>query len=73
MPDTSTFDQCLSSRKYAGFLTQVNAQADKQQVGGTPTFFVDGQLVDYSTQLTGTFSWAKVGDLVVAAVTKASS
>ncbi len=73
VPDTSTFGQCLSSRKYAGFLTQVNAQADKQQVGGTPTFFVNGQLVDYSTQLTGTFSWEKVGDLVVADVNKASA
>jgi protein-disulfide isomerase len=73
VPDSSTFSECLSSRKYAGFLTQVNAQADKQQVGGTPTFFVNGQLVDYSNELTGTFSWEKVGDLIVAAVTKASS
>jgi protein-disulfide isomerase len=73
VPDASTFSQCLSSRKYAGFLTQVNAQADTQQVQGTPTFFVNGQLVDYSAGLTGTFSWQKVGDFVIAAVTKAAS
>jgi len=68
VPDTSTFDQCLSSRKYAGFVSQVNAQADSQQITGTPTFLVDGQIVNVS----GASSWAQVGDLVVAAVQKAS-
>jgi protein-disulfide isomerase len=68
VPDMGTFDQCLSSRKYSGFLTQVNKAADQAQVAGTPTFFLDGKLVNVSAA-TG---WAAVGDLVVAAVAKAS-
>src|SRR5437870_3523316 len=41
-----TFKTCLSNRTYSGFLTQVNAQADQLQVTGTPTFFVNGTMVD---------------------------
>jgi protein-disulfide isomerase len=66
--DMNTFDQCLSSRKYQGFLTQVNAQADKQQITGTPTFLVGGTIVD----TTAATSWADVGTLVIAAVDKAA-
>ena len=68
VPDTQTFDQCLSSRKYAGFVSQVNAQADQQQITGTPTFLVNGKQVDVS----GAADWAAVGDLVVQAVDKAA-
>ena len=69
VPDTQTFDQCLSSRKYAGFVSQVNAQADKQQITGTPTFLVNGQQVNVS----GAADWGQVGDLVVQAVEKAGA
>jgi protein-disulfide isomerase len=69
VPDTQTFDQCLSSQKYKGFLTLVNAQADSQQITGTPTFLVNGVTVNVS----GASSWADVGDKVVAAVTSAAS
>jgi protein-disulfide isomerase len=68
VPDMSTFDQCLSSRTYAGFLTQVNKAADQAQVSGTPTFLVNGRLVNVSAAS----GWAAVGDLVVAAVAKAA-
>jgi protein-disulfide isomerase len=67
--DMGTFDQCLSSRKYAGFLTQVNAQADKQQVTGTPTFFVNGTMVDLSA---ANGDPTKYGAIVIAAVEKAA-
>lgn len=66
--DMNTFDQCLSSRKYQGFLTQVNKQADTQQITGTPTFLVNGTIVNVSSA-TG---WADVGTIVVAAVDKAA-
>lgn len=68
VPNMTTFDQCLSSRKYAGFLTQVNSAADQAQVSGTPTFFVNAVQVNTN----GAASWAAVGDLVVAAVDKAA-
>jgi protein-disulfide isomerase len=68
VPDTQTFDQCLSARKYAGFVSQVNAQADTQQITGTPTFLVNGKQVDVA----GAANWAGVGDLVVQAVQKAA-
>jgi len=68
VPDTSAFDTCLSSRTYAGFVSQVAAQADHQQITGTPTFLVDGQIVDVSSAS----GWPQVGDLVVAAVDKAA-
>jgi protein-disulfide isomerase len=69
VPDLTAFDQCLSSGKYSGFLTQVNNAADQAQVSGTPTFLVNGKLVNVSSAS----GWPSVGDLVVAAVTKASS
>jgi protein-disulfide isomerase len=69
--DTQTFDQCLSSQKYKGFLTQVNAQADQQQITGTPTFLVNGQILDYTS--VADQGWAAVGDFVVAAVEKAAA
>jgi protein-disulfide isomerase len=68
VPDTNAFNTCLSDRTYAGFATQVAAQADKQQITGTPTFLVDGQIVDTSSAAT----WQQRGDLVVAAVDKAA-
>ncbi len=66
--DMTTFDQCLSSRKYQGFLTQVNAQADRQQITGTPTFLLNGKIVD----ITSATSFADVGSIVIAAVDKAA-
>jgi len=69
VPDLQTFDQCLSSQKYKGFLTQVNGQADSQQVTYTPSFLINGQLLDYSN--IGAAGWAAVGDYVVQQVEKA--
>ena len=66
--DMATFKTCLSNRTYSGFLTQVNAQADQLQVTGTPTFFVNGKMVD----LTGATDPAGYGPLLLAAVAKAA-
>jgi protein-disulfide isomerase len=67
--DTATFDQCLSSRKYASWISQIAGQADKQQIVGTPTFLVNGQQVNVS----GAADWGQVGDKVVQAVEKAGA
>jgi protein-disulfide isomerase len=69
IPDMTTFSQCLSQRTYAGFLTQVSAEADSRQVTGTPTFFVNGKIVDTSNAA----SWADVGKIVENAVASAGS
>ncbi len=66
--DLDTFKTCLSDRTYTGFLTQVNSQADQLQVTGTPTFFVNGTMVD----LTGATSPAGYGPILFAAVDKAA-
>jgi protein-disulfide isomerase len=65
--DQGAFDRCVDDQTYAGFVGQVNQEADRRQVTQTPTFMVNGQMVDTS----GATSWANMGDIVVAAVGKA--
>ena len=72
VPDMPTFNQCLASQKYKGFLTQVNAQADKQQVTGTPSFLVNGHLLNYSNAYS-TGGWAAVGNYVIQQIDQAQS
>lgn len=38
----ATFDQCLSSSKYAAQATQVNQESNSAGVQGTPTFYING-------------------------------
>jgi len=66
--DAGAFQQCLSSRKYAGFVNSVGTQADSQQLTGTPTVLVDGKIVDF----TGVSGWAEATQRVLDAVSKAS-
>jgi protein-disulfide isomerase len=68
VPNMSTFDQCLTSKKYLGFVNSVAAEADNLQITGTPTVFVDGKQVDFSSAN----SWAQYGQLIVDAVTAAT-
>lgn len=44
--DTSTFDECLSSGRYAGKVTEQRDGAASVGVSSTPTVFVDGERVD---------------------------
>jgi protein-disulfide isomerase len=67
VPDQSAFDQCVTSGKYIGFVSQVNAEADQRQVVGTPMFFVNGQQVNTSAAK----SWNDVGRIVIQAVDQA--
>ena len=60
-------DRCVDDQTYAGFVGQVNQEADQRQVTQTPTFMVNGQMVDTSSAK----SWADMGNLVIAAVGKA--
>lgn len=43
--DTTTFNGCLSSAKYASEVTQIGNAASSAGVQGTPTFYVNGQNV----------------------------
>jgi protein-disulfide isomerase len=63
----SAFDSCVDDQTYAGFVGQVNQEADQRQVTQTPTFMVNGKPVDTS----GATSWADMGNIVVSAVDKA--
>jgi protein-disulfide isomerase len=65
--DQGAFDRCVDDQTYAGFVGQVNQEADRRQVTQTPTFMVNGQMVDTS----GATSWEDMGNIVVSAVDKA--
>jgi protein-disulfide isomerase len=43
--DTAAFDECLDSDKYASEVQKDSQDAQAYGVGGTPGFFVNGQLV----------------------------
>jgi protein-disulfide isomerase len=43
--DTATFDECLDTDKYASEVQKDSQDAQSYGVGGTPGFFVNGQLV----------------------------
>ena len=64
--DADQFAQCLSTRKYAGFVNRVGQAADQNQVTGTPTVQVDGTIVD----LDG-LPWAEAWQRVETAVDRA--
>ena len=44
--NTSTFNSCLESGKYAGKVTQEQAQGRQRGVQATPTFFVNGKMYE---------------------------
>jgi protein-disulfide isomerase len=44
--DRGQFDQCLDSGKYAEKVRQETTQGQKAGVRGTPTLFVNGQLIE---------------------------
>lgn len=43
--DAEQFNQCLDSGKYAAKVQQETAEGQRLGVRGTPTFFVNGQLI----------------------------
>ena len=47
-PANPEFDQCVTSRAHAGWVTSINTVADAQGVTGTPTLFLDDRPVDVS-------------------------
>ena len=49
VPDMSTFTTCVRNQTYLGFLSVVSGEADTRQVSGTPTFFVDGKMLNFSS------------------------
>lgn len=49
IPDLATFTTCVKSQTYLGFVGQTSAEADTRQVSGTPTFFVDGKMLNFSS------------------------
>jgi protein-disulfide isomerase len=65
--DMTTFSQCVKDQKYVGFLTQVAAEADSRQVTGTPTFFVNGKLLNFGSAKTFADVLKIITDAVAAA------
>jgi protein-disulfide isomerase len=45
--DTAAFNSCLSSGDKAQVVEQSNADAEKQGINSTPSFFVDGKKIDW--------------------------
>ena len=66
--DMTTFTQCVKDQKYVGFLSQVVAEADTRQVTGTPTFFVAGKMLSF----TSAKSWDDIMKIITDAVAAAS-
>ena len=48
--DTGQFNQCLDSGKYEPVIATMRTEGEAQGVTGTPTFFINGQLTQMSTQ-----------------------
>ena len=48
--DRTQFDQCLDSGKYTEKVQQETAQGQQAGVRGTPTLFVNGQLIEGGAQ-----------------------
>jgi protein-disulfide isomerase len=40
----SAYDQCVTSGKYTGYITQITQQAQQRGVNATPTIYINGQL-----------------------------
>ncbi len=49
--DTEKFSQCLDSSAHKDFVYQEQRDGDKKGLQGTPTFYLNGQLVDNWTNL----------------------
>ena len=49
----ATFETCVQDRTYEGWVQQVQQVANDRPVTGTPTLFLDGELVDTSELITG--------------------
>lgn len=65
--DMTTFTQCVKDEQYIGFLTQVAAEADTRQVTGTPTFFVAGKMLSF----TSAKSWDDIMKIITDAIAAA--
>lgn len=46
---TPEFQQCVSEQGQAAWVQSISGAADKRGVTGTPTIFIDGELVDFAT------------------------
>jgi protein-disulfide isomerase len=49
--DTAAFAECLSSGRYADLVAQDTALARSLQIGSTPTFLINGQVVTGAVDL----------------------
>jgi protein-disulfide isomerase len=67
VPDLPTYTTCVKDQTFLGFLGQVSAEADARQVTGTPTFFVDGKMLNF----TSATSFAQVQQILDDAVSAA--
>ncbi len=65
--DMTRFTQCVKDQQYVGFLSQVAAEADTRQVTGTPTFFVAGKMLSF----TSAKSWDDIMKIITDAVAAA--
>jgi protein-disulfide isomerase len=64
----AAFETCVQDRTYEGWVQQVQQQANDRPVTGTPTLFLDGELVDIRDLVTGdTYDPEKLQTLVEAA------
>jgi protein-disulfide isomerase len=64
----TAFESCVQEGTYEGWVQQVQERANDRPVTGTPTLFIDGELVDTSELITGdTFDPEKLRALVEAA------
>lgn len=67
VPDLSRFTQCYKAKTYVPFLTKVSGEADQRQVTGTPTFFVNGKMLNFASAKTFADILKIITDAVVAA------
>jgi protein-disulfide isomerase len=67
VPDMSTFTQCFDAKTYVPFLTKVSNEADQRQVTATPTFLVNGKMLDFA----GAKTFADILKIITAAVASA--
>ena len=50
--DTASFDQCLDSDRYESSVRDERAEAQRRQIGSTPTLLVNGQLIENGANYT---------------------
>ena len=43
--DLARYDECMASARYAGCIEASRQEAERLGAGGTPTFFVNGRMV----------------------------